>query len=140
VVGEWGPLNNSLPNMGRFYRDAMASLGRYTSGWAGYVWCYGGGYCAVDGTGAFRANKELTAEPYAERVAGTVRAASYDPSGGVYRLAYRAAPHGPRVTELSLPPGTWHITADAAVARTAPGRAWVVATPGAEVTVTVRRG
>jgi endoglycosylceramidase len=140
VVGEWGPLNNSLPNMGRFHRDAMASLGRYTSGWAGYVWCYGGGYCAVDDTGAFRTNKELTVEPYAAHVAGTVRSASYDPSEGVYRLAYRAAQHGPRVTELSLPPGTWHLTADAVVARTAPGRAWVVAAPGAEVTVTVRRG
>ncbi|HLL32668.1 MAG TPA: endoglycoceramidase, partial [Streptomyces sp.] len=96
--------------------------------------------CAVDGTGAFRTNKELTVEPYAAHVAGTVRSASYDPSEGVYRLAYRAAQRGPRVTELSLPPGTWHLTADAAVARTAPGRAWVVAAPGAEVTVTVRRG
>ncbi|MGW0191682.1 cellulase family glycosylhydrolase [Streptomyces sp. NPDC003362] len=140
VVGEWGPLNNSLPNMGLFYRDAMASLGRYTSGWAGYVWCYGGGYCAVDGTGAFRTHKELTAEPYAASVAGTVASASYDPADGVYRLAYRASRHGPRTTELSLPPGTWHITADAAtVLRTEPGRARVMAAPGRDVTVTVRR-
>ncbi|QIJ60798.1 hypothetical protein [Streptomyces sp. JB150] len=52
------------------------------------------------------------------------RAASYDHARGVYRLAYRAAPHGPHVTGLSLPPGTWHLTADAAtVTHTAPGQA-----------------
>lgn len=48
VVGEWGPLNSELPHMARFYTEALASLARYTSGWAGYVWCYGGGYCAAD--------------------------------------------------------------------------------------------
>ncbi|WP_181797182.1 glycoside hydrolase family 5 protein, partial [Streptomyces sp. WELS2] len=90
VVGEWGPPDSSLPHMNRFYRDALASLGRYASGWAGYVWCYGGGYCALDGTGAFRVNKELTVEPYAESVAGTVRSAAYDAGAGVYRLVYRA--------------------------------------------------
>ncbi|WP_030688788.1 cellulase family glycosylhydrolase [Streptomyces globisporus] len=143
VVGEWGPLNNSLPNMNRFYREAMASLGRYTSGWAGYVWCYGGGYCAVDGAGAFRTNKELTAEPYAEAVAGTVRSAAYDSGAGVYRLSYDAAGRrGPRVTELSLPPGDWRITARGAalVLREDRGRASVLAAPGARVTVTVTRG
>ncbi|MFI9245074.1 cellulase family glycosylhydrolase [Streptomyces sp. NPDC053086] len=142
VVGEWGPLNNALPYMNRFYRDAMASLGRYTSGWAGYVWCYGGGYCAVDDTGALRTNKELTVEPYAQSVAGTVRSASYDAGSGVYRLTYRAAPHGSRVTILSLPPGTWRITAadTAHVLRHSPGRAWVLATPGSEVSVSVERG
>ncbi|MFJ2785483.1 cellulase family glycosylhydrolase [Streptomyces sp. NPDC093249] len=143
VVGEWGPLNNSLPNMNRFYRDAMASLGRYSSGSAGYVWCYGGGYCAVDGTGTFRTNKELTAEPYAEAVAGTVRSAVYDPGAGVYRLAYDSTDRrGSRVTELSLPPGDWRVTArgGALVLRTGQGRAWVLAAPGARVTVTVTRG
>ncbi|QES10780.1 endoglycoceramidase [Streptomyces venezuelae] len=143
VVGEWGPLNNSLPNMNRFYREAMASLGRYGSGWAGYVWCYGGGYCAVDGAGTFRTNKELTAEPYAEAVAGTVRSASYDSGAGVYRLSYDSAGRrGSRVTELSLPPGTWRVTArgGALVLRKQAGRAWVLAAPGARVTVTVTRG
>ncbi|MEU6598076.1 cellulase family glycosylhydrolase [Streptomyces flaveolus] len=142
VVGEWGPRDSSLPHMNRFYQDAMASLGRYSSGWAGYVWCYGGGYCAVDGTGAFRANKELTAEPYAEAVAGTVRSAAYDAGAGVYRLVYRAAPHGSRLTELSLPPGAWRVTADggATVVRRTAGRAWVSAAPGSGVTVTVERG
>jgi endoglycosylceramidase len=140
VVGEWGPPDSSLPGMGLFYRDAMASLSRYTSGWAGYVWCYGGGYCAVDGSGAFRPHKELTAEPYAPSVAGTVRSASYDPQAGVYRLVYRAARYGPRVTELSLPPRRWRVTADATVVRTAPGRARIVAAWGQDVTVTVRRG
>ncbi|MEU0005400.1 cellulase family glycosylhydrolase [Streptomyces sp. NPDC006314] len=141
VIGEWGPLNNTLPNMNRFYRDAMASLGRYASGWAGYVWCYGGGYCAVDDDGAFRANKELTAEPYAETVAGTVRSASYDAGQGGYRLVYRAAPHGRRPTVLSVPPGTWRITADggATVVRRTAGRAWVLAVPGSQVTVTIER-
>ncbi|MFI0229416.1 cellulase family glycosylhydrolase [Streptomyces sp. NPDC017086] len=142
VVGEWGPPDSSLPHMSLFYRDALASLGRYASGWAGYVWCYGGGYCAVDGAGAFRPHKELTAEPYAEAVAGTVRSAGYDSGAGVYRLTYRAASHGSRVTGLSLPPGRWRITADGAarvVGRT-PGRARVLAAPGAWVTVTVRRG
>lgn len=142
VVGEWGPLNNSLPNMNRFYREAMASLGRYGSGWAGYVWCYGGGYCAVDGAGTFRTNKELTAEPYAEAVAGTVRSAAYDGAAGVYRLSYDSARRGPRVTELSLPPGTWRVTAGggAMVLRTSPGRAWILAAPGTRVTVTADRG
>ncbi|MGW2955728.1 cellulase family glycosylhydrolase [Streptomyces eurythermus] len=142
VVGEWGPPDSSLPHMNRFYRDAMASLGRYASGWAGYVWCYGGGYCALDGTGAFRVNKELTVEPYAETVAGTVRSAAYDAGTGVYRLVYRAAPHGSRVSVLSVPPGTWRITAQggADVVRQTAGRAWVRAAPGALVTVTVARG
>ncbi|WP_435191555.1 cellulase family glycosylhydrolase [Streptomyces sp. bgisy126] len=142
VVGEWGPLNNSLPQMNRFYRDAMSSLGRYGSGWAGYVWCYGGGYCAVDGAGAFRTNKELTAEPYAEAVAGRVRSAAYDSGTGVYRLAYDAAGRrGSRVTELSLPPGDWRVTARGAalVLRKDRGRAWVLAAPDARVTVTVTR-
>nr|WP_307788313.1 cellulase family glycosylhydrolase [Streptomyces actinomycinicus] len=142
VVGEWGPLNSTLPNMNRFYRDAMASLGRYSSGWAAYVWCYGGGYCAVDDTGAFRTNKDLTAEPYAEAVAGTVRSAAYDSVTGVYRLAYRAASHGSRTTVLSLPPGTWRITAGggATVVRRTAGRAWVLAAPGSRATVTAERG
>ncbi|MGA5217082.1 cellulase family glycosylhydrolase [Streptomyces cinereoruber] len=142
VVGEWGPLNNSLPNMNRFYRDAMSSLGRYGSGWAGYVWCYGGGYCAVDGTGAFRTNKELTAEPYAEAVAGRVRSAAYDSGTGVYRLTYDAAGRrGSRVTELSLPPGDWRVTARGAalVLRKDRGRAWILAAPDARVTVTATR-
>ncbi|MET9437601.1 cellulase family glycosylhydrolase [Streptomyces sp. NPDC006551] len=142
VVGEWGPLNNSLPNMNRFYRDAMASLGRYGSGWAGYVWCYGGGYCAVDGAGTFRTNKELTAEPYAEAVAGTVRSSAYDSGSGVYRLEYDSARRGARRTELSLPPGPWKVAAGgkAVVLRKEPGRAWILAAPGARVTVTVTRG
>ncbi|MEU2436698.1 cellulase family glycosylhydrolase [Streptomyces rubradiris] len=142
VVGEWGPPDSSLPHMNRFYRDAMASLGRYASGWAGYVWCYGGGYCALDGTGAFRANKELTAEPYAEAVAGTVRSAAYDTGAGGYRLVYRAAAHGSRLSVLSVPPGAWRITAEggADVVRRTAGRAWVRAAPGALVTVTVTRG
>ncbi|OKK06463.1 endoglycoceramidase [Streptomyces sp. CB03234] len=136
VVGEWGPLNNSLPNMGRFYREALASLNRYSSGWAGYVWCYGGGYCAVDGSGAWRTNKEQTAAPYAEAVAGRVIAQT--PS----RLTYVAGRGG--ATELSLPPGPsgWRVAVE--------GRAWVVpspagrvvvrAVPGATVTVVVNRG
>ncbi|WP_418959081.1 cellulase family glycosylhydrolase [Streptomyces tritici] len=146
VVGEWGPLNNSLPNMGRFYEDAMASLGRYGSGWAGYVWCYGGGYCAVDGEGRFRTNKERTAQPYAEAVAGTVRTSAYDAGAGVYRLEYTAARRGGAATELSLPPSAtgWRVRVE--------GRAWtrtenvpagqarrvtVHAVPGAAVKVTV---
>ncbi|GGW10328.1 hypothetical protein GCM10018980_34280 [Streptomyces capoamus] len=138
VVGEWGPPDSTLPHMNRFYRDAMASLGRYASGWAGYVWCYGGGYCAVDPTGAFRPHKELTAEPYAEAVAGTVRSAGYDPGAGVYRLSYRAAAHGSRTTVLSLPPGSWRLTATAGarVLHGPAGRARVLAAPDSEVTVT----
>ncbi|MFE0645147.1 cellulase family glycosylhydrolase [Streptomyces sp. NPDC058877] len=142
VVAEWGPLNNAQPNMNRFYREAMASLGRYSSGWAGWEWCYGGGYCAVDGTGAFRTNKERTAEPYAEAVAGTVRSASYDPEAGAYSLSYEATgPRGSRVTELSLPAGDWRVKArgGALVLRKAPGRAWILAAPNARVTVTVTR-
>ncbi|QIP84710.1 glycoside hydrolase family 5 protein [Streptomyces sp. Tu 2975] len=143
VVGEWGPLNNALPNMGRFYREALASLNRYSSGWAGYVWCYGGGYCAVDAEGRFRTNKEQTAAPYAPAVAGRVTAEGYAPDSGTYRLEYRAS-RG--LTEISVPPG-------ASVRRIeVTGRAWpqvrtveagraatvrVHARPGAYVTVRV---
>ncbi|MEU7423193.1 cellulase family glycosylhydrolase [Streptomyces sp. NPDC040750] len=141
VIGEWGPPDSTLPHMGRFYRDAMASLGRYASGWAGYVWCYGGGYCAVDDTGAFRPHKELTAEPYAERVAGTLRSAGFDADRGVYRLRFRSAPHHRSVSVLSLPAGTWHVTArgGATVVRECAGRALLRAAPDRTVTVTVTR-
>ncbi|WP_267246045.1 glycoside hydrolase family 5 protein [Streptomyces sp. PR69] len=149
VVGEWGPLNNALPNMSRFYRDALASLSRYSSGWAGYVWCYGGGYCAVDAEGRFRANKEQTAAPYAAAVAGRVAVDAYDPGGGTYRLRYRATGRGAGVSELSLPPAPagWRIAvtgrAWTPTEAAAPGRActvWVLAAPGAEVEVMVTRG
>ncbi|MFF4845391.1 cellulase family glycosylhydrolase [Streptomyces collinus] len=142
VVGEWGPPASGLPHMSRFYRDAMASLGRYTSGWAGYVWCYGGGYCAVDDAGVFRPNKELTVEPYAPSVAGRAVRASYDPGRGVYELTYRAGARGSRVTVLSVPPGTWRITATggASVVRGPDGLARVLAAPGSRVTVTIERG
>ncbi|MFF8830141.1 glycoside hydrolase family 5 protein [Streptomyces sp. NPDC015131] len=135
VVGEWGPLNNSLPHMGRFYREALASLNRYSSGWAGYVWCYGGGYCAVDATGAWRTNKEQTAAPYAEAVAGRVVEQS------PYRLVYVAGRGG--TTDIALPrvPGGWRVTLEgrARLLPGTPGRARVVAVPGARVTVTVAR-
>ncbi|MFF8287887.1 glycoside hydrolase family 5 protein [Streptomyces sp. NPDC016309] len=141
VVGEWGPLNNSLPGMGRFYRDALASLNRYSSGWAGYVWCYGGGYCAVDGSGAWRANKEQTAAPYAEAVAG--RVITQSPS----RLSYVAGRGG--ATVLSLPPSRdgWRLTVEGRARPTATtvpphrsARIDVRALPGAAVTVRVSPG
>ncbi|MFV0127840.1 glycoside hydrolase family 5 protein [Streptomyces sp. HMX112] len=141
VVGEWGPLNNTLPNMGRFHREALASLNRYSSGWAAYVWCYGGGYCAVDAAGAFRTHKEQTAAPYAEAVAGRVVAQSH--ARTEYRLSYTA---GPGATVLSLPPSArgWRVAAEGrAWPRTtlvAPGpsaRVVVRAVPGAPVTVSV---
>ncbi|MGV9453740.1 cellulase family glycosylhydrolase [Streptomyces sp. NPDC003635] len=143
VVGEWGPLNNGLPNMGHFYRDALESLARYTSGWAGYVWCYGGGYCALDGTGALRPNKDRTASPYAEAVAGTVTAEHHTPETGTYHLVYRAG-HG--VTEIRVPsrPGGWRISVTGPATTPTPvlpadrsAIARVHARRGAEVTVTV---
>ncbi|MFD5103581.1 cellulase family glycosylhydrolase [Streptomyces albidochromogenes] len=134
VVGEWGPLNNELPNMGRFYREALASMHRYSSGWAGYVWCYGGGYCAVDAAGGFRTNKEQTASPYARAVAGRVRAESYDPRTRAFRLSYVASGRG--VTELSLPSRArdWRVRVTGA-AWVRGGRIWARA--GARVSVTV---
>ncbi|MBD0839429.1 glycoside hydrolase family 5 protein [Streptomyces sp. TRM68416] len=143
LVGEWGPLNNGLPNMGRFYRDALDSLGRYTSGWAGYVWCYGGGYCALDDTGALRPNKDRTAAPYAAAVAGTITAETHAPDTGAHRLVYRAG-HG--VTEIRVPagPGGWRITVKGPAATPTPvlpadrpATARVHARPGAEITVSV---
>ncbi|MFF1482967.1 cellulase family glycosylhydrolase [Streptomyces sp. NPDC058301] len=133
VVGEWGPLNSELPHMARFYADALASLARYTSGWAGYVWCYGGGYCAADAAGALRGNKALTATPYARAVAGRVRSESYDPSTRTYRLVYVA---GRGTTELSAPGDArgWRVR----VAGPASVRGLAVrAVAGATVTVTV---
>ncbi|MCX5340925.1 cellulase family glycosylhydrolase [Streptomyces atratus] len=138
VVGEWGPLNNTLPQMGRFYQDAMASLGRYTSGWAGWAWCYGGGYCALDKDGAFAKNKERTATPYAPAVAGTVHSDTYDDTAGVYRLSYTAGRRG--TTEVSLPPtaGQWRVSvAGHATVRRRGGEVLVQARKGARVTVTV---
>ncbi|MET9663238.1 cellulase family glycosylhydrolase [Streptomyces sp. NPDC006510] len=138
VVGEWGPLNNKLPMMGRFYRDAMASLSRYTSGWAGYVWCYGGGYCALDENGDFAVNKDRTATPYAPAVAGTVHSDMYDDHARVYRLTYTAGRCG--TTEISLPPtaGGWQVSVDGrAEVRRNGGEVRVRARKGTRVTVTV---
>ncbi|MFD9795463.1 cellulase family glycosylhydrolase [Streptomyces sp. NPDC059070] len=132
VVGEWGPLNGELPHMGRFYADALASLARYTSGWAGYVWCYGGGYCAADARGELRGNKKLMATPYARAVAGRVRAQAYDPATRTYRLGY-VADGG--TTALSLPTDArqWRIAVTGGRARGTEVRA----AAGAAVTVTV---
>ncbi|MGW8376084.1 cellulase family glycosylhydrolase [Streptomyces sp. ODS28] len=119
-VGEWGPADSSLPNMGRFHEDALASMDRYATGWAGYVWCYGGGYCALDAEGRFRPNKGRTMRPYAPAVAGRVLSDGYDPRTAAYRLAYLPRP-GRTVTELSLPPSEsgWRIrTAGPVRART----------------------
>jgi endoglycosylceramidase len=71
-----------------------------------------------------------------------VRSAGYDAVRGVYRLSYRAAPRGSRVTELSMPPGHWRIRADgnAVVVRGTAGGARVLAVPGGLVTVTAERG
>ncbi|MFG3157076.1 cellulase family glycosylhydrolase [Streptomyces sp. NPDC048219] len=143
VVGEWGPLDNSLPNMGRFYRDALSSLNRYSSGWAGYVWCYGDRYCAVDAQGRFRTNKEQTMAPYAPAVAGRITAETYTPGSGAFRLSYRA---GRGVTEISVPPraGGWRIGLTGAARTATPvlrgdraAIARVGARPGAHVTVVV---
>ncbi|MFF3748716.1 cellulase family glycosylhydrolase [Streptomyces kronopolitis] len=111
VVGEWGPRDSSLPHMAAFYGDALGSLDRYSSGWAGYVWCYGGGYCAVDKDGRFLANKDQTARPYAPAVAGTVRAQHYDPATRTFRLVYDAA-RRPGVSELTAPPAAagWQVS------------------------------
>ncbi|MGW2086093.1 cellulase family glycosylhydrolase [Streptomyces sp. NPDC001880] len=138
VVGEWGPLNNKLPQMGRFYRDAMASLSRYSSGWAGWVWCYGGGYCALDENGDFATNKDRTATPYAPAVAGTVHSDTYDDNARVYRLTYTAGRRG--TTEISLPPaaGRWRVSVDGrAEVRRHGGEVHVRARKGTRVTVTV---
>ncbi|MEI5103778.1 cellulase family glycosylhydrolase [Streptomyces sp. PmtG] len=129
VVGEWGPLNSQLPHMRRFYDDALASLNRYSSGWAGYVWCYGGGYCALDGDGGFRPNKERTATPYAPAVAGTVREDAFDAADGTYRLRFLADRRS-GTSELSLPPSAtgWRVRvsgrgAGASAEHVPPGRA-----------------
>jgi len=112
VVGEWGPLNNEQPNMRRFYADAMKSMGRYSSGFAAYVWCYGWGYCAVDEDGRWRTNKELSAEPYAEAVAGKVTRSRFKPAKRVYKLRYDARPQRGR-TIISLPGRGWKATVHA---------------------------
>ncbi|MET9417531.1 cellulase family glycosylhydrolase [Streptomyces klenkii] len=150
LIGEWGPLNSSLPNMARFYEDALTSMSRYATGWASWTWCYGGAYCAMDERGRFQQNKSRTAEPYAAAVAGAVRAVSYDAGAAVYRLTY--TPQGKGVTELSTPlsPRGWHITvrgpARADTTRVRPGERGVVrirAGAGAgtgEVRVTVTPG
>ncbi|MFC5720756.1 glycoside hydrolase family 5 protein [Streptomyces gamaensis] len=133
VVGEWGPRDSSLPHMGRFYRDALALLARYASGWAGWQWCYGGEYCAYERDGrSFEPNKERTAVPYAPAVAGEVTSETYGSPG--YRLSYRPGRAG-GTTELSLPPAPRGWT----VAVSGPARADVrVVRPGVRGTVRVR--
>ncbi|MEU7132347.1 cellulase family glycosylhydrolase [Streptomyces sp. NPDC046261] len=132
VVGEWGPRDSSLPNMGRFYEEAIASIGRYASGWAGWAWCYGGGYCALERDGTrFQPNKERTVRPYAAAVAGVVRSESYEE--GRYRVSYVAGSRG--VTEVWVPalPGGWRVSVT--------GPAWAdvpAVPPGRGGTVTVR--
>ncbi|MFF4217796.1 glycoside hydrolase family 5 protein [Streptomyces nondiastaticus] len=135
LIGEWGPLNSSLPNMARFYEDALTSMSRYATGWASWQWCYGGAYCAMDERGRFQPNKSRTAEPYAAAVAGAVRASSYDPRRTAYSLTYAPARGG--TTELVLPPAPrgWHVTV------TGPARADVTRVPAGERgTVRVRAG
>ncbi|QTT75672.1 cellulase family glycosylhydrolase [Streptomyces mobaraensis NBRC 13819 = DSM 40847] len=148
VVGEWGPPDSTLPNMGRYYADALASLDRYGSGWAGWTWCYGGGYCALDRDGRFQRHKEDTARPYAPAVAGDVRHTAYDPRDGVFRLEYTASAAGGGRTDLTLPPAPrgWRVTvsgparADAAYVRPGErGRVTVRARPGAAVGVVARQ-
>ncbi|MFG2888106.1 glycoside hydrolase family 5 protein [Streptomyces sp. NPDC048248] len=132
VVGEWGPLNNTLPHSRRFHRDALASFARYSSGWAGYVWCYGGGYCAMDEDGKLRTNKELTSTVYAVAVAGRPRSESQDP--GRYRLVYYARRGGR--TEIALPQATGYRRVSVAG-----GGAWSdtrTVPPGKPAVVTVR--
>ncbi|MFE5869659.1 cellulase family glycosylhydrolase [Streptomyces roseifaciens] len=134
-IGEWGPLDSSLPHMGRFYEDALTSMSRYATGWASWQWCYGGGYCALNADGIFQANKSRTAEPYAAAVAGTVRSAFHSPVTGAYRLIYAPRRHG--TTELILPPAPrgWHVTV------TGPARADTTRVPAAErATVRVTAG
>ncbi|MGK5546746.1 cellulase family glycosylhydrolase [Streptomyces sp. URMC 127] len=135
LIGEWGPLDSSLPNMARFYEDALTSMSRYATGWASWQWCYGGAYCAMDERGRFRPNKSRTAEPYAAAVAGVVRESSYDPRRAAYSLAYAPARHG--LTELILPPAPrgWHLTVRG------PARADATRIPpGERGTVRVRAG
>ncbi|WP_239460095.1 glycoside hydrolase family 5 protein [Nocardioides daejeonensis] len=113
VVGEWGPLNNAQPHMRQFYRDAMASIGRYSSGFAAYVWCYGGGYCAVDSDGRFHQNKELIAEPYAEAVAGKVQQSAYKAGKQKLTVVYKARPKR-GATVISTPGKGWKVKVKAA--------------------------
>ncbi|WP_433545725.1 cellulase family glycosylhydrolase [Streptomyces sp. CA-294286] len=148
VVGEWGPLNNGGPNMGAFYRDALASFARYSSGWAGYVWCYGGGYCAVDAEGRLRGHKQQTAQPYAASVAGKVREDSYDATKGAYSLAYEPSWRGGAGAVVSVPPSAkgwrvrvtgrgWTGTREVAAGRAEKVRVYGV--PGERVAVVIQR-
>ncbi|GAA0427938.1 glycoside hydrolase family 5 protein [Streptomyces luteireticuli] len=137
VVGEWGPPDSSLPGMARYYADALASLGRYGSGWAGWEWCYGGGYCAVGEDGRFRPNKGRTVEPYAVAVAGVVRVASYE--AGRFRLEYVAS--GAGVTELFVGGGRVEVSGPVVVRRGERGRVFLRAVrAGVVVRVTVVGG
>ncbi|KNB51926.1 glycoside hydrolase family 5 protein [Streptomyces caatingaensis] len=134
VVGEWGPPDSSLPGMARYYADALRSLGRYGSGWAGWEWCYGGGYCAVDEGGRFRPNKERTVGGYAVAVAGAVRGLSYDE--GRFRLEYVTG--GTGVTEVSVGRGRLEVAGPVVVRSGERGRVFLRALrAGALVRVTV---
>lgn len=104
VVGEWGPMDSTTPNAPVYFRDILASMSRFSSGWTAYVWCYGGGYCALDPSGEFNENKDATVQPYAAAVAGTSISRSWDPDARTFRLRFRPAGRG-GVTELRVPGG-----------------------------------
>ncbi|MFJ2740321.1 glycoside hydrolase family 5 protein [Streptomyces sp. NPDC087440] len=148
VVGEWGPLNNDGPNMGAFYRDALASFSRYSSGWTGYVWCYGGGYCAVDAAGRLRGHKQRTAAPYAASVAGRVNSTSYSYENNSYSLSYTPSWRGGTEAVVSVPPTAkgwrvrvtgWGWTNTREVPPSRAGTVRVHGVPGEKVTLTVQQ-
>ena len=113
IVGEWGPPDQSLPNIPLFYRHMTASMDRFASGWAGWQWCNGGGYCVLDAQGRMKPNNNLLVQPYARAVAGNPEHFAHDPATGTYTLTWTTRPDTRGPTEIVLPrdlhPKTPHI-------------------------------
>ncbi|MEW1656656.1 cellulase family glycosylhydrolase [Streptomyces sp. NPDC093707] len=151
LVGEWGPPQATTPGNAELIRRQVASMERFTSGWALWYDCRaasGGGYCAYDPDGTPAPGKEPAFAPYAPAVAGIPSTESYAPASRTYTLTLTADRTTRRAwTHLSLPatayPHGARITVTGAgprvvVVQDGPGRARLLlptARPGAAVRV-----
>ncbi|WP_406289638.1 cellulase family glycosylhydrolase [Embleya sp. NBC_00896] len=103
IVGEWGPPDQSLPNIPLFYKRMTAAMDRFGSGWAGWQWCNGGGYCTFDADGRMKPNNTLLVQPYARAVAGNPETYRYDLDTRTYTLTFTTRRNADGPTEIVLP-------------------------------------
>ncbi|MFI1577705.1 cellulase family glycosylhydrolase [Embleya sp. NPDC020630] len=123
IVGEWGPPDQSLPNIPLFYRRMTAAMDRFGTGWAGWQWCNGGGYCTFDADGRMKPNNKLLTQPYARAVAGNPESYTYDIDTRTYTLTFTTRRGADAPTEITLPKDVY--AEPPTIRVTGPGRARV---------------